>query len=122
MIPKIDKELIKPKNQIEIVLNIKYINLKTPKKPIFKTILANNALISVFTSTCTSGSHICSGHIGYFIANIINNNNQIKIIKCKLSNNKISIKFNKFIELKWNNSIIEITIQKIELIELKIIK
>ena len=62
--------------------------------------LARSALISVLTSTCTSGNQICRGHIGYFIANIINNSNHIKIIKCMLSKKIISIKLIKLIVLK----------------------
>lgn len=61
---------IKPKNQIEVWLYSKKINLNTPKNPILSTTLAKRALISVLTSTCTSGNQICKGQIGYLILNI----------------------------------------------------
>ena len=112
----------KPKNQIEVWLNNKKTNLNTPKKPIFNTILANKALISVFTSTCTSGNQICNGHIGYFIANIKNKSNHIKIFKYKLSKKQISTNVTNEIELKCKITKIQNIIQRIELIELKIIK
>jgi len=60
-----------PINHIDILLNNKNTNLNIPKNPIFNTILASMTLISVFTSTCSSGSQVCRGHIGYFIPNII---------------------------------------------------
>lgn len=97
-------------------------NLKIPKKPIFNTILANNALISELTSTCISGNHTCNGQIGYLIANIKNKKIQIKIFKYKLSKKQMSEKKFKFNVLKCKIIIRQIEIQSTELSELKIIK
>jgi len=37
-------------------------------------------LVSVVTSTCSSGNQICKGHIGYLIPNIIHNIKNIKLL------------------------------------------
>ena len=113
---------IRPRNHIDVWLNNIKMNLNTPKKPIFKTTLAKRALISVLTSTCTSGNHICRGHIGYLIANIIKIIIQIKIFKYKLSKKQISIKFIREIQLKWTINKMHAKIHKTELKEQKKIK
>jgi hypothetical protein len=84
--------------------------------------LASKALISVLTSTCTSGSQTCNGQIGYLIANIKNKRVQINIFSNKLSKKVISINVIKFKVLKCSKIIKHITIHKIELKELNIIK
>lgn len=68
-----------------MLLKIIKINLKIPKKPIFSTTEAKSALISVFTSTCTSGNHTCKGQMGYLIENMINSKVQMNTFKVKLS-------------------------------------
>jgi len=68
------------------------INLNNPKNPILSTILANTTLISVFTSTCNSGSQICNGHIGYLIPNIVYKVNHMYMIMYILSKKHISKK------------------------------
>lgn len=44
--------------QMAIIMNCNNKNLYIPKKPIFNIIAASNILISVETSTCTSGSQL----------------------------------------------------------------
>jgi hypothetical protein len=113
---------INPRNHIETLLNSKYINLNSPKNPIFNTMAASKALISVLTSTCTSGSQTCNGQIGYLIANIRNRRIQTNIFRTRLSKYEISMNAFKSSVLKWNIVIKQISIHNTELKELKIMR
>ncbi len=48
-------------------------NRRKPYAPSFSMIAASTAEPPVGASTCTSGSHVCTGHIGTFTANAARN-------------------------------------------------
>jgi hypothetical protein len=96
--------------------------LNKPKKPILSTIAAKIILISVVTSTCTSGNQICKGQTGYLIKKSIINNNIIVVLNSRLSKKLFSIIILLSIIPKCAIKILNSTIHIIELKDEKKIK
>ena len=58
--------------------NIPTENLKKPYPAIFRRIAARITEPAVGASTCASGNHVCTGHIGIFTANELKKASQSK--------------------------------------------
>src|ERR1051325_241911 len=68
---------------------------RKPYAPSFSMIAASTAEPPVGASTCTSGNHVCTGHIGTFTANAAKNAKKIHVCVGSESGNLCHVRMSK---------------------------